>query len=148
MRMDIANVSEVLPANRSSGLSHITQEKPRTIFGRIFGFKFPGWSEYFGLAVMSIAAPYAAAMFHSLAMIESGHRYNAEIGGAPSTSQSTTDWVGVTIWIVSAVLITALPALPLFLVLVKFRRDAFLRWVSWFAYAALWLVLLYNLMAL
>ena len=116
-----------------------------------FRVRLPSWSDWFGLVLMSIAAPLIAAWIHSLCVFERGFElYNAEIGGIyfhgvsgsmPPYQQPVAGWRDIVTMFSGC----GVPAILTFLVLLPFRRRALYRWPVWAASIVLWIWLLFQM---
>lgn len=97
-------------------------------------------SDIFGVALMSIAAPWVAAYVHSAWVFHKGFRlYNAELGGAYFHGRPPPEpGIGtILLWFFWC----AIPAMPTCLVLLPFRRRALYRWLVWCCCVAVWTVM-------
>jgi hypothetical protein len=100
-----------------------------------FRFKLPAWADWFALGLMAIAAPLIAALVHSTCVFQSGIRfYNAQIWGLDGF-RSILAFIGG----------CGIPAIPTFLVLLRFRHQALARWLVWMAFIILWTWLLFKM---
>lgn len=96
--------------------------------------QLPTWTDWFALALMSLAAPWMAAYVHSALVFERGTRlYNAEVGGiyCHGNSGSGLSWKPTFLYILFWIWGRCIPAIPTFVFLLLGRRHVVYRWPIW-----------------
>ena len=102
-------------------------------------------TDWFGLGLMALAAPWTAGCIHSVSVYRRGTRlYNAEVGGiffgggmtlyAPPTLGDVLFWLGGLV----------VPTAVTFVALLFVRKQAAYRWLVWICFAALWTLVCFK----
>jgi hypothetical protein len=119
-------------------------------FYQPFRMRLPAWADWFALALMALAAPAIAIAIYSGYVLHSGYRlYNAEGGGVYFHGGGEGYGHGygpLNFWLVLSILSgCGVPAIPTFLVLLPFRKQALYRWIVWGFFVAFWTWLLFKM---
>jgi len=116
----------------------LVKREAQTKNRHLFKIQRPAWLDLIVLLLMSLAAPWIAALVHSACVFSSGIRfYNAELWRLldARTFSDVFAWIGG----------FSMPGLITFLILLPFRKDRMLSWILWTCCALLWLGVLFEM---
>jgi hypothetical protein len=98
-----------------------------------FRLRFSNWANWIALAFQALASPLIAAFIQSVCVFRSDFRlYQAMIGGAYFHSVENPGLVST----IGVLIYCCIFAIPVFFVLLPFRKRVFYRWLIWMASTA------------